>query len=187
MKVHIIRHTKVDSPSDTCYGQINFPLADTFLSECEAYRKELPADFDAIFTSPLTRCISLANQVNHWQPVVDDRLMEMNFGAWEGKKWDELDQNMLKHWMKNFVNVAPPDGENLRVVFERAKSFLDDLRMLDYHKILVITHAGIIRCIWAYLLEIDLKNCFKIPVDFGEIMIVNLGKSHDDDFILQKQ
>ena len=53
-------------------------------------------------------------------------------------------------------------------------------------KVLLITHAGVIRCIWSYLLEIPVKNMFKIPVGFEEIFVFNLGEEKTYDSIKQK-
>jgi alpha-ribazole phosphatase len=51
---------------------------------------------------------------------------------------------------------------------------------------LLITHAGVIRCIWSYLLEMPIKNMFKIPVGFGEIFVFTLGEDRVMDAVKQK-
>ena len=63
--------------------------------------------------------------------------------------------------MADFVNVKTPNGENLLELAERVKLFLDELRNQQHNKVLLITHSGVIRCIWSYLLEIPLQNIFK--------------------------
>lgn len=186
MQIYVLRHTKVDYPSGICYGQLDVPLADTFTRECNTYRNALPSEFDAVFSSPLSRCLALANELNNYKVVTDDRLLEMDFGEWEGKKWDDLEQKKLHKWMKNVVEIKPPKGENLNEVFQRTCSFLAEIRKMNCDKIMIVTHAGIIRCIWAYLLEIDIKNCFRIPVGYGEVLVANLGENNNDDFIIQK-
>jgi alpha-ribazole phosphatase len=60
---------------------------------------------------------------------------------------------------------------------------MDRLRMEEHKKVLLITHAGVIRCLWAYLLEIPLQNIFKIPVAYNEIFIFNLTKNSNTDSI----
>jgi alpha-ribazole phosphatase len=109
--------------------------------------------------------------------------MELNFGDWEYKKWNDINQGTLNYWMEEFVNVKTPNGENLLELFDRVKLFLDNLRKQQHKKVLLITHAGVIRCLWAYTLEIPLTNIFKIPVDYGQLLIINLATEHKLDSI----
>lgn len=185
MEIYVIRHTRVVANSDVCYGQSDVPLADTFLSEAEAYKKKLPNDFDAVFSSPSSRCQMLADFLLFQPTLYENALLEMNFGEWEGKKWTDIAPTELDNWMKNFVSIRTPHGESLSEVFARVKSFLDKLREASYQKVLFITHAGVIRCIWAYLLEIPLRNIFKISIGYGEVFVVELGKTFSLDKIRQ--
>ena len=107
----------------------------------------------------------------------------MDFGDWEGKLWDEINQDDLNKWMIDFVNEAPSNGETLSEMFHRVSDFLNELRTSKSEKVLIITHSGVIRCIWAYLLEIPLKNIFKIPVGFHEHFKINLGTTSQLDYI----
>ncbi|NJL77227.1 MAG: hypothetical protein HC892_21620 [Saprospiraceae bacterium] len=54
---------------------------------------------------------------------------------------------------------------------------------MNTRKVLIITHAGVIRCLWAYLLDIPLQNIFKIPVGYNEIFVCKLGKERMYDSI----
>ncbi len=183
MEVYVIRHTPVATGKDTCYGQTNVQLADTFLQDVEQFKNKLPNNFDAIFCSPLHRCKALVNALGFKNIYFANALMEMNFGKWENKKWNDINQNDLKNWMNDFVKVKTPNGENLIELYDRVKLFLDNLRQQPYKKVLLITHAGVIRCIWAYLLEIPLQNIFKIPVGHNEIFIYNLTDNPITDSI----
>lgn len=182
MEIFVIRHTQV-AVRDTCYGQSNVPLADTFLQEAAKYKNNLPEDFDAVFCSPLERCKDLANALNLQNIIFETALMEMNFGDWENQKWNDIEQAKLDIWMNDFTNEKPPNGENLLEVFDRVKVFSDSLRQQNFNKVLLITHAGIIRCFWAYLLEIPLQNIFKIPVGHNEILKFDLTNDAITDCI----
>lgn len=183
MEIYIIRHTKVAIAKDICYGQSNVPLADTFLEEVAQFKTALPNNFEGVFCSPLDRCKDLAKALEYQNIILEGALMEMNFGEWEGKKWNDLDQEKINEWMQDFVNIKTPDGESLTNLFGRVKSFLDSLRHQQMKSVLLITHAGVIRCIWAYLLEIPLQNIFKIPVGHHEIFICKLAPDSLTDSI----
>jgi alpha-ribazole phosphatase len=183
MEVYIIRHTQVAIGKDTCYGQSDVPLTATFLQDTKQIKNQLPTDFDAVYCSPLKRCKDLAIALELNNIYFDNSLMEMNFGDWENKKWNDLNQEDLNNWMTDFVKVKTPNGENLIELFERVKLFLDNLRKQEHKKVLLITHAGVIRCVWTYLLQIPLTNIFKIPVDYGQKLIINLSTEHKLDSI----
>ena len=38
--------------------------------------------------------------------------MEMNFGDWEMKNWDDIPLEELNPWMQDFVNVRVSNGES---------------------------------------------------------------------------
>ncbi|NJL77228.1 MAG: hypothetical protein HC892_21625 [Saprospiraceae bacterium] len=113
---------------DTCYGQSDVPLADTFFQEVAQFREQLLTDFDAVYCSNSQRCKDLATALKFENVLFDSSLMEMNFGNWENKKWNDIDQDKLNHWMADFVNVKTPNGENLRELFQRVQFFFNQLR-----------------------------------------------------------
>lgn len=183
MEIYIIRHTPVLAGKNICYGQSDLPVAETFLQDVQQFKSKLPANFDRVFSSPLQRCVKLANALELDNVLLDNALMEMNFGDWENKNWDDLDQDDLNRWMADFVNVKTPGGESLIELYERVKFFLDNLRLQPHKKVLLISHAGVIRCIWAYLLAIPLQHIFKIPVNYMETFVFNLKVTADLDSI----
>lgn len=186
MEVYVIRHTKVEVPKGVCYGQSDVALAATFEEEMKELKRKLPENFDLVFSSPLTRCKQFALQFSD-EITYDNRLKEMYFGEWEMKAWSDIPLEEIQPWYDDFVFTKTPNGENFELLFLRLKSFLDELRTKDYQKVLIVTHAGIIRAIWAYLLETPLQNAFKIPIGFEEVLHFHLGKTSNEDFIIQKK
>lgn len=176
MLVYIVRHTPVATGREICYGQSEVPLAASFAEDAARLKAQLPHDFDAVYCSPLKRCVDLVAALNVGAPQLEDALMEVNFGQWENQRWNDIDGAALKHWMSDFVNVNPPGGESLLALFPRVQAFFDGLRNERRDKVLIVTHAGVIRCLWAYLLEIPLKHIFKIPVGYGEVFTVKLSE-----------
>jgi alpha-ribazole phosphatase len=185
MEIYIIRHTQVAVGKDTCYGQTNVPLADTFEAEVAQYKQALPTDFDAIYSSPMQRCKDLVNGLDYPNATYLDQLMELNFGDWEGQKWADINAEQLNIWMLDFVMAKTPNGENLFEMNERVQSFLNHLRTQEHKKVLIVAHAGVIRCVWAYLLAIPLQNIFKIPVDHNEVFVFKLSQSESTDRIIK--
>jgi alpha-ribazole phosphatase len=176
MEVYLIRHTKPKMEKGICYGQFDVPLAESFEKEAEALMKHLPAKFNVIYSSPLTRCHKLAQLINSDSKVsLDERLMEMNFGDWELKNWDAIDQSQLNTWMQDFVSVKVPNGENFEELYGRVNSFADELLKQQHENVAVVTHAGVIRSIVSKILEVPLKNAFKLPVDYSSVTKLNIS------------
>jgi len=138
MEVYVIRHTPVAVAKGVCYGQSNVPLAASYLQDAEEIAQKLPSDFEAIYASPLLRCKDLAKALKFENIILENALMEMNFGDWENQKWDDLNSNELDKWMTDFVNVKTPNGESLKDLYQRIESFLEKLRQKPYKKVLHI-------------------------------------------------
>ncbi|MEM1322540.1 MAG: alpha-ribazole phosphatase [Bacteroidota bacterium] len=188
MEVYIIRHTPVAVGRSTCYGQLDVEVADTFLEDLQVYKDSLPFDtFDAVYCSPLSRCRKLAAALNIEAPKISPQIQELNFGDWEGMLWKEIPAEKLNPWMENFVHRSPPNGESFQQLNDRCQHFLTQLLEEEHDKVLLITHAGVIRCIWAQLLSIPLSKLFKLPVGFGETLRIQLDKESSLCRILQKK
>jgi alpha-ribazole phosphatase len=101
--------------------------------------------------------------------ISDARLQELNFGDWEGKRYDDIEADALQHWMDNFVTATPPNGENFEDLYRRAGDFWQDLLATEAEQVLVITHAGVIRALLARALNLPLANSFQLRVDSGSV------------------
>jgi len=182
MDVSVIRHTRLDIDSDRCYGQSEVELAPGFAEELASYRLQLAEPFCQVYSSPLRRCTQLAGQFSE-RVETSSELLEYDFGDWEMKNWDDIDQQQLQHWMQDFVYVNPPNCETLVQMSARVASFIERLRAQNHERVLIVTHAGVIRCIWAHLLNIPLAEVFKLAVGYGEPMTFQLAESPEQDIV----
>ena len=94
-----------------------------------------------------------ADYLNLTNVSKDNRLFEIDFGDWEGILWDDINKNELDLWMDKFVTNPPPNGESFNQMFTRVSNLIDMLRNKKVDKVLIITHAGVIRCFFAHLLN----------------------------------
>lgn len=185
MEIHVIRHTPVDTPAPLCYGQLEVPLAASFEADAQQYAAELDADYAVVYSSPATRCVALGEALGHTALHQDQRLLELDFGAWEGQTWEAIPSDALDRWMRDFVHERPTGGESFEEMAQRVHAFMDELRTQSHNKVLLITHAGVIRCLWAYLLQIPLNQVFKIPVGFHEVLVFKMGAVRDYDALVR--
>jgi alpha-ribazole phosphatase len=177
MEIYLIRHTRVDVPPGICYGRSDVPLAKSFEEEAFRIRDNL-ADIpiDTVYCSPLERCTRLARYLFGKQYRTDDRLMELNFGEWEMKAWEDIYKHPLgPAWMNNYLNAPCPGGESLPMLVERIKDFLDELSRQPVECCAIVTHAGVIRAC-RHLIEGDtLEECFAREVVHGSISTISLA------------
>ncbi|PIF44824.1 alpha-ribazole phosphatase [Chryseobacterium sp. 52] len=172
MEIHLIRHTAVENPENLCYGFSDIPLRNDFAEDCKAVH--LDENYDRVISSPSKRCILLAEhfKLNY---KTDERLREMNFGNWELKKWAEIPEEEINPWYKDFINIKASGGENLTEMQTRILSFWNELCISESpDKVLLITHAGVIRLIIQSILEFPLENIFKIQIDYGKKVIIHV-------------
>jgi alpha-ribazole phosphatase len=178
MEIYVVRHTRVNVAPNLCYGQTDVPLADSFAAEAAEVCKKLPPlnGNVIIYSSPLSRCRKLAEQLHQGPIQFDPRLMEFHFGNWELKRWDEIPAIHLKTWAEDFVNLCCPGGESFQELFTRATAFWEDLRRQTVDLALVVTHGGLIRALFAHLLQIPLEHSMRIDVDYGGVSKIQLNE-----------
>jgi alpha-ribazole phosphatase len=168
VEIYLIRHTTPNVDPGICYGQADLGLADSFDKEFKMLKCHLPNTFDIVYSSPLRRCKLLAEELSP-NIIYDPRLQELNFGRWEMKPWNVIPEEELQKWMKDFVSVAVPEGENFQMLYNRVSTFYKELNNTNARTAAIIAHAGVIRAIVAIVLEIPLKNAFKLPVAYGSV------------------
>jgi alpha-ribazole phosphatase len=176
MDVYLIRHTSIDVKPGVCYGQSDIDVSASFPEDSTDVRSKLPASaVDAVFfSSPLKRCRKLASELTSKEVHLDDRLQELDFGKWEGQKWDDIESDRLKEWMDDFVNVACPGGESYREMNERVIEWWDELIEKDFETVIVVTHAGVIRSLLSHVLGISYSNGFRLVLDWGHISAISV-------------
>ncbi|MGR8981088.1 MAG: alpha-ribazole phosphatase [Gammaproteobacteria bacterium] len=170
MDIYLIRHTKTAAKPGLCYGQSDIELAESFLEEAAALRRKLPelSPDCAVYSSPLTRCFNLAGKLSN-NIGTDERLLELNFGDWEGRRFDEIEPDVLRHWTEHFVDTPPPNGESFEDLYRRTGSFWLDLLNVPAERAIVVTHAGAIRALLARILSLPLANAFQLRIDHGSV------------------
>lgn len=176
MKLTLIRHTSVDVPKGICYGITDVPLASTFPEELKKVRQKLVyMKFDVVYSSPLTRCTNLANEIISDQPIhTDSRLTELDFGDWEMATWKSIYESEAgKEWFADYVNARCPGGESFIDLINRGESFLCELKSKNLRSAAIFTHAGIIRAMMCLLQDKTPEEAFDTPLVYGEVITFN--------------
>lgn len=178
MEVILIRHTSVDVPAGTCYGQTDVPLRGSFEEEAAATKAALencgPVDY--AYTSPLSRCLRLAEYCGYADAERDDRIMEINFGEWEMKLFDEIDDPHLQEWYADHIHVPVTGGESFMMQYRRVSEFLEELRSKPYSRVAVFAHGGVLVSALIYAGHVKPEDAFASLPPFGGIIRIELQK-----------
>lgn len=166
MQVYLIRHPRPLGMDGRCYGQLDIET-EAPTQAAQRLRGHLVGDV-AVLASPLQRTRTLAEAL-HAAPAFDARLMEMNFGAWEGRLWDDIPRREIDAWAADVYDFAPPGGESLRQMQARA---LDCVRALAAPRVALVTHGGIMRALLGAWLHWPLEKWSRQHFDFAGISLI---------------
>ena len=173
MEIYLIRHTTPKIEKGICYGQADLDVALTFDSEVAKILNLVHfTEETKIYSSPLKRCTKLAQTFSK-NVIIDDRLMELNFGDWELQKWNDLPEKESSIWMNDFVNESTPNGEAYIDLAKRANEVFNEITSTSTKRIIITTHAGVIRSILSKMNNIHLKDSFDIKVEYGQIFKIS--------------
>ncbi|MGQ7944915.1 alpha-ribazole phosphatase [Flavobacterium sp. WC2509] len=178
MEVYLVRHTETVCEKGICYGQSDVEIRAPYDAVFEIIISQLPKEA-ILYSSPLQRCVVLSKHIQdniQIDSIIEDsRLMEMNFGDWELKSWDDIPQEVLNPWMTDFVNVRVPNGESFVDLNERVVDFLENEASKPNEKpLIIVAHAGVIRSILCKINDLPLQDAFKSKLDFGAVVKIEI-------------
>lgn len=172
MKIYVVRHGQTDYNINGLFqGRKDIPLNSVGIKQAEETAqkfKNIPVDI--ILVSPLTRAKETAKYISNVtgiKPVIEQDLIERNFGDMEGKpNREDCNIKMLLDYEKNYniCNVEP-----IQSLFKRVSDCLD--KIIDKYmgkNVVLVTHGGVAQAIDIYfhgfpknkdLQSIALKNC----------------------------
>ena len=145
--IYIIRHGQTEkNRANVLQGRSDIPLNDSGRQQAEEVRNRLikaGIHFDLVYTSPLIRAVQTAAIIAEGIPQLkDDRLIEMDYGPYEGMDLANPAPEVLE-FFRDFVHNPAPNGmEPLQAIVFRLGSFLEEIREEAAEKnILISTHA----------------------------------------------
>ncbi|MFN3954855.1 MAG: alpha-ribazole phosphatase family protein [Pararhodobacter sp.] len=183
MALILLRHTRPEGAEGLCYGRSDLPLAACFPAEAARLARELPP-FGSVFSSPLSRCRRLAEVMAQARGVplaLDQRLIEMDFGTWEGQRWEAIARAELDAWAADLEGARPHGGESVATLARRAREGLRAAQAATpdaaQGAALVVTHAGVIK---AALAARDGLRGWRTEIGFGAWLELGSGWERSD-------
>ncbi len=179
----LVRHCATEASTDGRYcGHLDLTLT----REGHAQAQVLAAFLverrpTSLFVSPLQRAKQTAAPLADVSglPVEQlDDMAELDFGAWDGLTEEEMrkdDAERLERWRANPEDVAPPRGETIRDVAQRACRALDHIQHKDPSGVSVaFAHKTFNRVLVSMLEDLPLQNYRRsVPQPVGSINIID--------------
>ena len=108
MSLWVVRHAQPLIAPGICYGALDVPADPAATqSAAQALAQVLPHGA-VLLTSVLQRCELLAQAICGLRPDLvhkpEPRLVEMNFGVYEGVPWADISKDALDAWTADFAN-----------------------------------------------------------------------------------
>ena len=189
----LIRHGQPEL-KDALLGSTDSPLSNLGWLQLEKTAQQLE-QLDYLLSSPLKRCAEFAQQFatnNNYSLIINDNWRECHFGDWDGLKYKDLYKKHPKASQGFFDNPnqnMPKNAESLPDFSLRIESSL--MQLLEQQKgrkIALFTHAGVIRTIIAWCLDMDYSQGLqfkRFAIDYASI--TQLSIYHNEAFTADKE
>jgi probable phosphoglycerate mutase len=187
--IYFIRHGETDwNVEGRLQGQKDIPLNDVGRVQAEEAGRRLQAlvphveDLDYV-ASPMLRTRETMERMREAMGLypdyyrLDERLIELTFGAWEGLTWKEvrkLEPQLASLREQDKWNYAPPGGgESYAMLADRVRPILDDLT----RDTALVAHGGVARAFLAVACGVSTRHAASIDIWQGKILVIE-GRNH---------
>ena len=149
MKLYVVRHGETtQNQKGLVQGDTESDLSEKGIQDAKDLSElVLSLNIDYVISSPLRRAKDTAKYItdNKYELIIDDRLIERDYGLSEGKPVDE--ELTIKYWDFN-LNTDINDVEKVRDLLARVSEFIEDIR-INYNdkNVLIVAHSAILRAI----------------------------------------
>lgn len=176
--VYFVRHgeTLWNVENRIC-GRTDIPLTETGRAQAEETGRKILEEgikADELVHSPLIRAAETARIISEITGIpmrMDERLIEQNFGKWEGSARDG--SGFLKS--KECFAISNDGGESTLRLAQRIYNLLDEVREQSEEKtVILVAHNGIVRMVESYFRDMSnteyarfgVRNCAVVRYDF---------------------
>ena len=192
LNVYLLRHgeTAYNADGNRYCGRTDVGLTDKGMQQAQRVYEQLKDKrIDVVYSSPLQRARITAEIATGKSVVTDQRLIEIDFGGWEGKTREEFVAEAPATWEAWAQDPATAraggSGESGSEVIVRLNDFFNE--MLTRHTgetIVVVGHNGINRFYMAHKLGMELKHYRRIFQENSAITFFELDDK--GEFTLKK-
>lgn len=185
-RLYFLRHGEVEASYHKVFGGvIDMNLSPLGHEQVKALAKFLrAAPPDVMYASPMRRVqqtlAPLAEETG-LQPILMDGLREVDFGAWTGLSWDDV---QARHgvsaftWLTQLEDGTIERAETVRDFRQRVEIALDQiLAEAPGKNIAVICHGGVIRMLLSILFDMPFRKMSMFEIEYASVTKVHYKPS----------
>ncbi|HEY1681857.1 MAG TPA: histidine phosphatase family protein [Candidatus Tumulicola sp.] len=170
----LCRHGATDGNAGGAFLSASDPPLNTvgLKQAAEAARALHDVAFDLALTSPKRRCRqTCAIVVPTIDARIDDRLIEVDFGEWEGRTSQWLEEHAaeaLRRRRERPADFRPPGGESFMDAAIRLQPLAETLDRNDAVRTLIVAHRGTLGVLERLLRGLPIDSTAVVPLEPGE-------------------
>ncbi|MGE3309025.1 MAG: histidine phosphatase family protein [Limisphaerales bacterium] len=182
-----VRHAEVEEAYHRVFGgRIDMAISALGRTQAAKLAEYVARRFsvDAVYASPMRRVRMTLEPVLARiprEPVVDDDLREVDFGAWTGLRWEQISERFgvtAFDWLDNLERGTMPEAEPEEMFRRRLERVLGRILAEQAGRtVLVACHGGVIRMALAVLLELPLHKMTHLEIDYASLTWVDVDRT----------
>lgn len=178
MKIAFLRHGPTEwNVAGRVQGHTDIPLSAAGAAKMAGLR--LPFVFPRSFASTMTRARQTAAALGLPDPVLDARLMEQNWGRWEGLTRAEIfardgDDAFVRAGSERGAEFRPPGGESTGELHVRVAAFLKDAAQGEGNAV-AVAHLGVLRAAYTLATGWDMATPMPADLEVSKILLLSLA------------
>jgi len=131
-----------------------------------------------VVTSPLVRARDTAAAITAYhrlEPEVDDRLVELDYGEWDGMRLADVAPDDWDAWRRDPA-FAPPGGESLLAVRVRVAQFIEEVAGAARDQLVVaVSHVSPIKAAVCLALGVDESAQWRMHLALASVTRIDRG------------
>jgi probable phosphoglycerate mutase len=174
----VIRHGETEWNREEVFrGRVDVGLSARGRRQAELVAGTLRGTpIEAVYSSPLARARDTAGPVGEskgLRVVLDERLVDMNFGEWEGRARAEIESGqpeLYRRWMEEPEHFRAPGGESLPEVVARAWPALEEIGARHAQGVaVVLSHRVVCKLVLCKAMGVGEAGFWRVRVETASI------------------
>lgn len=183
--LYLVRHAEVEESFHKVFGgRIDMGLSAKGHEQARALAAWMkPRTFDAVYASPMQRVqLTLAPFLRDHPltPQVLDGLREVDFGAWTGFGWNEVETRFgvsAFDWLEHMEHDRIPNAEPIDAFRQRvAQAIHFAIEQSRGKTVALFAHGGVIRMALSVLLGLPMRKFEHFEVDYASVTWLDIGE-----------
>jgi broad specificity phosphatase PhoE len=172
----LVRHGQTaENARGLLLGRQDPSLSEVGRRQTAALARVMPEDA-LVVSSPLRRARETAEAFGR-PVVVDERWIELDYGAIDGCRPDQVDKDVWRRWRAD-PTFVPAGGESLSALGTRVRSACDDLAAeAPRRDVVVVTHVSPIKAAIAWALDVGDDIAWRMFVRDGSIARIRVDRA----------